>query len=246
MLLTLDHLILRVADPRAALSELAERLGAPVLAPVEEVAGIASGILRAGALDLEVLRVGAKPPAQLCGYGLGFTADVPLADVGAELRRRGYPTSVPARATAGGRSWRALQVHGLLPDPFPAPATTRKPGVIDRVGEAAGGLLTKVPALAKAATRSAGRSMVVVTEYEFDAGAWRAGAGHGPEALAVEVGTAGYDWSKLPLAPEPARTARQRRQRHHPHRLRGRRRLLHPRRRRVRVRRRRGLTALRR
>ena len=43
--------------------------------------------------------------------------------------------------------------------------------------------------------------MVVVTEYDFDAGAWRAAAGHGPEVLAVEVGTGGYDWSKLPLAP---------------------------------------------
>jgi hypothetical protein len=64
-------------------------------------------------------------------------------------------------------------------------------------------VLTKVPALAKAATRNAGRSMTVVTEYEFDADAWRAAAGHGPEPLAVEIGTAGYDWSRLPLAPSP-------------------------------------------
>jgi hypothetical protein len=203
VLLTLDHLILRAADPRATLAELSERLGAPVLADVEEVAGLASGILRAGALDLEVLRVGGAPPAPVCGYGLGFTADVPLPEVSAELRRRGYPTSVPARASAGGRSWRALQVHGLLPDPFPVPATIRKPGVLDRVTEAAAGLLAKVPPLTKAATRNAGRTMTVVTEYEFDAGAWRAAAGHGPEPVAVDVGTAGYDWSKLPLAPSP-------------------------------------------
>jgi hypothetical protein len=203
VLLTLDHLILRAADPQATLAELAERLAAPVLAEVEEVAGLASGILRAGALDLEVLRVGGAPPASVCGYGLGFTADAPLAEVSAELRRRGYPTSVPAQATAAGRSWRALQVHGLLPDPFPVPATIRKPGLMDRLSETAAGLLTRVPALAKAASRNAGRSMTVVTEYDFDADAWRAAAGHGPEPLAVEVGTAGYDWSRLPLAPSP-------------------------------------------
>jgi hypothetical protein len=203
VLLTLDHLILRAGDPRATLAELADRLGAPVLAEVEEVAGIASGILRAGALDLEVLRVGSTPPGRVCGYGVGFTADAPLGEVTAELRRRGYPTSVAARATAGGRTWRALQVQGLLPDPFPAPATIRRPGLVDRVSEAAAGLVTKVPVLAKAAARNAGRSMVVVTEYDFDAGAWRAPAGHGPEPLAIEVGTSGYDWSKLPLAPNP-------------------------------------------
>jgi hypothetical protein len=203
LLLTLDHLILRTADPRATLAELADRLGAPVLAPVEEVAGLASGILRAGALDLEVLQVGASPPAEVRGYGLGFTADAPLPEASAGLRALGYPTSVAARATAGGRSWRALQVHGLLPDPFPVPATTRKPGLMDRATEAAGGVLTKIGPLAKAATRKPGRSMVVLTEYDFDAGAWRSAAGHGPEAIAVDVGTGGYDWSRLPLAPSP-------------------------------------------
>jgi hypothetical protein len=64
-------------------------------------------------------------------------------------------------------------------------------------------VLTKIPALAKVATRKPGRSMVVVTEYEFDAATWRAAAGHGPEAIAVDVGTASCDWSKLPLAPGP-------------------------------------------
>ena len=201
MLLTLDHLILRAADPRATLAELADRLGAPILAPVAEVAGLASGILRAGTLDLEVLRVGATPPARVCGYGLGFTADAPLAETSAALRSLGYPTSAAARATADGRAWRALQVRGLLPDPFPAPATTRKPGLIDRATEAVGGVLTKIPALAKVATRKPGRSMVVVTEYEFDPATWRAAAGHGPEVIAVDVGTGGCDWSKLPLAP---------------------------------------------
>jgi hypothetical protein len=58
VLLTLDHLILRSPDPHATVAQPAERLGAPILAEVEEVGGLASGILRAGALDLEVLRIG--------------------------------------------------------------------------------------------------------------------------------------------------------------------------------------------
>src|SRR5690242_13166178 len=169
---------------------------------MEEVGGFASGLLRIGALDLEVLRMGA-PPDRVCGYGLGFTTDGSLGEAGGELRRRGYPTSAPTRATAAGRSWRAVQVHNLLPEPFPAPVSTRKPGVLDRAAETAGGVLTKIPGLTKALTRKAGRSMVVLTEYEFDVGAWRARAGHGPEPIAVEVGTGGYDWTKLPLAPSP-------------------------------------------
>ena len=45
-------------------------------------------------------------------------------------------------------------------------------------------LAMAAPAVAKAATREAGDSMVVVTDYEFDAAAWRAGAaGAGPEVL---------------------------------------------------------------
>jgi hypothetical protein len=56
--------------------------------------------------------------------------------------------------------------------------------------------------VAKAATRDAGGSMVVVTDYEFDAGAWRAGAGAGPEVLEVHVNTDAHltDWQRVPLA----------------------------------------------
>jgi hypothetical protein len=203
VLLTLDHLILRTADPHATLKELSDRLGAPVLAEVDEVSGLASGIVRAGDLDIEVLRIGAEAPIQPLGYGLGFTADVPLAQASAALRASGFATSAAVSATAGGRTWRAIQVHGLLPDPFPVPASTRKPGVFDRATEAAAGVLTKVPAVAKAATRKSGGSMVVVTEYGFDAGAWRAKAGHGPDVYSVEVGTGGHDWTRFPLDPGP-------------------------------------------
>ena len=93
MLLTLDHLIIRTADPEATLKELSDHLGAPVLAEVEEVSGLASGIVRAGDIDIEVLRIGAEPPLQPQGYGLGFTADVPLAQAAAALREHGFATS---------------------------------------------------------------------------------------------------------------------------------------------------------
>ena len=137
------------------------------------------------------------------GYGLGFTADVGLAEASAALRALGFPTSAAAQVTAGGRTWRAVQVHGLLPDPFPVPTTTRGPGALDKLSERLAGALAKVPAIAKTAMRKAGGSMVVVTEYDFDATAWRAKAGHGPEVLAVELGTGGKDWSRLPLEPGP-------------------------------------------
>jgi hypothetical protein len=106
-------------------------------------------------------------------------------------------------ATAGGRTWRAIQVHGLLPDPFPVPVSTRKPGLFDRATEAIAGGLIKVPAIGKAATRNAGGSMVVVTEYGFDAAAWRAKAGHGPDVYSVEVGTGGREWTGLELEAGP-------------------------------------------
>jgi hypothetical protein len=106
------------------------------------------------------------------------------------------------RAEAGGRAWRAVHVHGLLPDPFPVPTSARPPGVGDRLGAAAAGVLTRVPAVARAATRKAGGSMVVLTDYAFDVAAWRAGAGAGPEALEVHVSTGGHltDWQRVPLA----------------------------------------------
>jgi hypothetical protein len=199
MRLTLDHVILRAADPAATLAELADRAGAPVLAHVEEVGGLASGIVRAGAIDLEVLRIGAEPPPHPLGYGLGFSADVPLAEAVADLRERGFPCSPPARAAADGRKWSAVQVHGLLPDPFPVPASTKRRAAFEAVGAA----LARIPAVSKAATRKAGSSMVVVTDYEFDADAWRAKAGAGPDVIAVEVGTGGRDWSRFPLEPGP-------------------------------------------
>ena len=44
--------------------------------------------------------------------------------------------------------------------------------------------------------------MVVVTDYEFDAAAWRARAGAGPEVLEVHVNTDAHltDWQRVPLA----------------------------------------------
>jgi hypothetical protein len=200
--LTLDHVILRAADPAAALAELADRGGLPVLAAVQEVAGIQSGIARAGAVDVEVLKIGKEDPPRPRGYGLGFTSDADLEETSRDLRALGFPTSAPARAVADGRAWRAVQVHGLMPDPFPVPTSAKPPGVGDRISGGLAGVLSKVPAVAKAATRDAGGSMVVVTDYEFDAGAWRAGAGAGPEVLEVHVNTDAHltDWQRVPLA----------------------------------------------
>jgi hypothetical protein len=200
--LTLDHVIVRTADPAAALAELADRGGLPVLAAVEEVGGLRSGIARAGSIDVEVLKIGREGPPRPHGYGLGFTSDGPLEDASRELRALGFPTSAPTRAFAGDRAWRAVHVHGLLPEPFPIPASAKPPGVGDRVTSGAAGVLARIPAVARAATRNAGGSMVVVTDYEFDAAAWRAQAGAGPDALEVHVNTGGHltDWQRVPLA----------------------------------------------
>ena len=202
MTVTLDHVIVRTADPAATLAWLADRGGLPVLAAVEEVGGLHSGIARAGSIDVEVLRIGRDDPPAPQGYGLGFTSDGDLGEASRELRALGFPTSAPVRAVAGDRAWRAVQVHGLLPDPFPIATSAKPPGVGDRITSGAAGVLAKIPAVAKAATRDAGGSMVVLTEYEFDAAAWRAGAGSGPEVLEVHVNTGGHltDWQRVPIA----------------------------------------------
>jgi hypothetical protein len=200
MRLALDHLIVRAADPAATLAELSERAGAPVLAGVEEVAGMASGIVRAGSIDIEVLRIGAEPPEHELGYGVGLTADAPIADAVAAIRGLGFPTSATAAASAGGRKWRAAQVHGLVPRPLNVPTSTKPPGVTDRLA----GLAARIPGAARAATKDPGGSMVVVTEYDFDAEAWRARAGSGPATLEVHLGVAEHlgDWQRLPLDPD--------------------------------------------
>jgi hypothetical protein len=200
--LTLDHVIIRAADPAAALAELADRGGLPVLAAVQEVSGLHSGIARAGAIDVEVLKIGKEDPPKPQGYGLGFVSDADLEETSRELRALGFPTSAPARAAADDRAWRAVQIHGLMPDPFPVPTSAKPPGVGDKITGGLAGVLSKVPAVAKAATRDAGNSMIVVTDYEFDAAAWRAGAGAGPDVLEVHVNTDTHltDWQRVPLA----------------------------------------------
>lgn len=142
--LRLDHLIIRASDPAATLNELSRRAGAPLLVQPTGAGGFLSGIVRAS-VDIEVLRIGAAPPPRPLGYGLGLTADVPLAAASAQLRELGFPTSAPSGATANGRSWRAVQIRGLLPDPFPVPASTKAPGALDRVTEAAAAIAMRIP-----------------------------------------------------------------------------------------------------
>ena len=200
--LTLDHVILRAADPGAVIDELVARTGAPVLAPVHDAGALQSGIVRAS-VDIEVLAIGATPPPQVQGYGLGFTVDVPLGQANKALRKAGFLTSGTTKAKADGRTWAAVQVHGLLPDPFPLPVTKKAPKPNDRVAEAMAGWLTKIPSVARMATRKSGSSMVVVTEYRFDADEWRAAAGPGLTVASIQVGTRSPNWAKLPLAPSP-------------------------------------------
>ena len=211
MRLRLDHLIIRTAEPQKTLAELARRAGAPVLSEVEElVGGIESGSVRAGPLDLEVFKIGGIPPERPLGYGLGFVADVPLIEAVGELRALGFPVSAPAPAAAGERRWRTAQIHGLLPNPLPVPASTRPPGVRDRMASVAAGTLGRIPVLARAGTNDAGDSLVLLGEYEFDAAARRAAAGSGPAVARVELGAAGHRdaWGRLPLGDEVDLTVR--------------------------------------
>jgi hypothetical protein len=69
------------------------------------------------------------------------------------------------------------------------------------MAEASTAAFTRIPALARAATRRAGSSMVVLTEYGFDAAAWRASVPGGPRVLSVQLGTGGHRaaWERLPL-----------------------------------------------
>jgi hypothetical protein len=196
MQLALDHVILRAADPRRALARL-EAAGLPVLEPVTRVGPFQSGIARAGAIDVEVLRIGGGGPAEAAGYGLGFTADVPLEDVAGELRSRGLAVSIPLPGKAGDREWRVIQVAGLLPDPFPAPVSLKPP---NRLAAALTRTAVRIPGVAALGARRPGSSMVVVTEYAFDVAAWRArAAGGGPAAVAVEIGAGGHTpaWEAL-------------------------------------------------
>jgi len=191
--LRLDHLILRTADVDGALARLRDA-GLPVLAEAEDVAaGMRSAIVRAGPVDIELLAIGDDAPPEPEGYGLGFVAPgQALPDAARRLRGAGLPTSaaLTGRAGEGGRrrTWRVVQVAGQLPEPFPVAVTAKPPGRRERVLGAATGLLGRIPAIARAATRRAGRSMVVVTEYDFDVAAWRRTVPDGPAVTEVEVG----------------------------------------------------------
>ena len=202
MELTLDRVILRAADPAATLAELAERTGAPVLAPAQPAGAFTSGSLRAS-VDIEVLAIGAEPPPELLGYGLGFTADIRLQQASTALRRAGLKTSPEISTTVGERTWATVQVHGLLPHPFPAPTFRVSHTTKQRMTEWITVRLIRLPPFKKPLTTRAGSSMVALTEYRFDAARWRAAAGPGPTVVTVEVGTAGHDWSSVPIAPGP-------------------------------------------
>lgn len=188
-MLGLDHVILRSGDLEDTISVLRDVVGLPVLAePADLGGGLHSALLRAGPVDVEVLAFG-DDVAQVEGYGLGFVSDEPdLFAVARDLRAGLLSTSPPVRGRADGRRWEALHVAGLLPDPFPVMFSPRVPGPADRLAGALLGVLARVPGVARAATSRPSRSMVVVTRYDFDVDAWRAGVPDGPRVVAVEVG----------------------------------------------------------
>lgn len=190
-MLALDHVILRSGDLEDTLGMLRDVAGLPVLAePADLGGGLRSALLRAGPVDVEVLAFG-DGVAAVEGYGLGFVSEEPdLFAVARRLRAAHLSTSPPVRGRADGRTWDALHVAGLLPDPFPAMFSPRVPGPADRLASMLMGLLTRVPGAAKAAVRRPGRSMVVITRYGFDVDAWRARVPEGPRVVAVEVGAA--------------------------------------------------------
>ena len=204
-MLNLDHVIIRAGDVPATLAEITESAGLPILTEPTEIGGITSAIASAGGIDIEVLSIGETPPLRPQGYGLGFTAQVPLEEAIDMLRRSGIPASAPvrARARANGtvRSWRATQLHRLLPDPFPIRTSLRPYGIPDRAAQTIGSALGKIPSVARGATRNAGESMVVLTEYDFDVDTVRATLAHGPKLMEVHVNAPGCStaWSRMPV-----------------------------------------------
>jgi hypothetical protein len=209
--LRLDHLIIRTGEPQKTLAELARRSGAPVLAEVEAlVGGIESGSVRAGPLDLEVLKIGGIPPERPLGYGLGFVADVPLMEAVGELRALGFPVSAPAprlRASAAGarpRSTVCSRTRSRSRSVRGGPASGTAWRARRRARSAAS------PCWRARGTNEAGDSLVVLAEYEFDA---RPGARPPAPARpwrASSSAPAGHRdaWERLPLGDEVPVTVR--------------------------------------
>ena len=69
-----------------------------MLAEPTRIGGLTSAIVRAGAVDIEVLAIGDEPPDGRRAIGLGFVADRPIIEALAVLRAAGIPTSVPISA----------------------------------------------------------------------------------------------------------------------------------------------------
>ena len=212
MQLTARSLIVRAADPRVTLAELSRPAGAPrARAPTGGGSAFASGIVARRALDIEVLRD--RRRRRRCSRSA--TASASRADVAAGGRPPpscAGSASPPRRRSRRHRTRpqlaRRCRSAALLPDPFPVPASTKAPGAIDRLTEAAAGLGHAGPAAGQGRhAASAGGSMVVVTEYAFDAAAWRAGAGDGPDVAEVDVGTGGHDLVAPPARPGLRRCA---------------------------------------
>lgn len=162
-----------------------------------------SGLLRCGAgMDIECLQV-VSQAEQVEGYGLGLAAPGwPMDEVVTALRASGIATTAPTSSvTDAGLGWSVIQVAGLLPEPFPVPVSANPLAWWESALAKLGTWVLGWPMLAKYVFSEAGKSMVVITEYQFDAQGKRTKAGKGPECVEIEIesetgSTPGQGWEK--------------------------------------------------
>lgn len=114
-----NHVLLHSDAPEALFDTLSSTLGLPVAAPFRPYGTFASGLVSAGNVNLEAVRLG--PPSQAPTrnariFGIAFEP-VALSDAIDELDARGIGHSAPAPYPHGGemRQWTNVGIEGMLP-----------------------------------------------------------------------------------------------------------------------------------
>lgn len=114
-----DHVLLHSDAPEALFATLSETLGLPVAAPFRPQGTFASGLVGAGNVNLEAIRLG--PPSETAGgsarlFGIAFEP-VQLGDALDELDARDIRHSAPAPYPHEGemRRWTNVGIEGMLP-----------------------------------------------------------------------------------------------------------------------------------
>jgi hypothetical protein len=181
-----DHVLIRADDPGPLFSLLTETFGLPVAWPLASYGFFASGGAFAGNIAIEVIRFGnPRPPLPTRHYGLAFEPH-PLRESLDELARRGIPHGPPVPFVGdrpeGGRGtlWTNVTLGGRL-------WLGRRLGGNSRLNIALGRLISRLMRTRWSGgllRRSLGDSLIFLTEYGFDAEAWR-------EALRTELESRG-------------------------------------------------------